>query len=67
MAGFDLSDEQWAVIEQLLPRKGRGPALSSGRAFSAYLIIWKPGERAFQGCRKDTVDARHAGMAHAKG
>ena len=31
MAGFDLNDEQWAVIEQLLPRKGRGPALTFPR------------------------------------
>ena len=26
MAIFDLSDEEWAVIQPLLPKKGRGPA-----------------------------------------
>lgn len=26
MARFDLSDKEWAIIEPLLPRKGRGPA-----------------------------------------
>jgi len=25
MARFDLSDEEWAVIEPLLPEQGRGP------------------------------------------
>ena len=26
MAGFDPGDEEWAAIEPLLPKKGRGPA-----------------------------------------
>lgn len=25
MARFDLTDEEWAVIEPLLPKDGRGP------------------------------------------
>jgi len=31
MARFDLSDEEWAVIEPLLPKKGRGPARRDDR------------------------------------
>ena len=31
MARFDLSDEEWAVIEPLLPKKGRGPARKDDR------------------------------------
>ncbi len=31
MARFDLSDEEWRVIEPLLPRKGRGPARRDDR------------------------------------
>lgn len=32
MARFDLSDEEWAVIEPLLPKKGRGPARRDDRS-----------------------------------
>ena len=31
MAGFDLSDNEWAVIEPFLPPKGRGPARKDDR------------------------------------
>lgn len=31
MARFDLNDEEWAVIEPLLPGKGRGPARRDDR------------------------------------
>ena len=31
MAGFDLSDNEWVVIEPLLPPKGRGPARKDDR------------------------------------
>ena len=31
MARFDLSDDEWAVIEPLLPKKGRGPARRDDR------------------------------------
>lgn len=31
MARFDLSDEEWAVIQPLLPKKGRGPARKDDR------------------------------------
>jgi len=31
MARFDLSDEEWAVIEPLLPRDGRGPKRQNDR------------------------------------
>ena len=31
MARFDLSDDAWAVIEPLLPKKGRGPARRDDR------------------------------------
>ena len=31
MARFDLSDEEWAVIEPLLPKKGRGPTRKDDR------------------------------------
>ena len=31
MARFDLSDNEWAVIEPLLPKKGRGPARRDDR------------------------------------
>ena len=31
MARFDLSDEEWAVIEPLLPPRGRGPARKDDR------------------------------------
>ena len=31
MAGFDLGDNAWAVIEPLLPRKGRGAARKDDR------------------------------------
>lgn len=31
MARFDLSDEEWAAIEPLPPRKGRGPARRDDR------------------------------------
>ena len=31
MARFDLSDEEWAVIQPLLPPKGRGPARKDDR------------------------------------
>ena len=31
MARFDLSDEEWAVIQPLVPKKGRGPALKDDR------------------------------------
>ena len=31
MARFDLNDEEWAVIEPLLPKKGRGPARKDDR------------------------------------
>jgi transposase len=31
MARFDLNDEEWSVIEPLLPRKGRGPARKDDR------------------------------------
>ena len=31
MARFDLSDEEWAVIEPLLPKQGRGPKRKDDR------------------------------------
>jgi len=31
MGRFDLSDEEWAVIEPLLPKQGRGPQRKSDR------------------------------------
>ncbi len=31
MARFDLSDEEWAVIQPLLPHKGRGPKRKDDR------------------------------------
>ncbi|MEL7521283.1 MAG: IS5 family transposase [Pseudomonadota bacterium] len=31
MARFDLSDEEWAVIEPLLPKEGRGPKRKDDR------------------------------------
>ena len=31
MARFDLSDDEWAVIQRLLPKKGRGPARKDDR------------------------------------
>ena len=31
MTRFDLSDDEWAVIEPLLPKKGRGPARKNDR------------------------------------
>jgi len=31
MARFDLSDEEWAVIAPLLPKRGRGPARKDDR------------------------------------
>ena len=31
MARFDLSDEEWAVIEPLLPKQGRGPQRKDDR------------------------------------
>ena len=31
IARFDLSDEEWAVIAPLLPKKWRGPARKDGR------------------------------------
>ncbi len=31
MAQFDLSDEEWAVIEPLLPKQGRGPKRQDDR------------------------------------
>ena len=31
MARFDLSDEEWVVIEPLLPKKGRGPVRKDDR------------------------------------
>lgn len=31
MARFDLSDEEWAVIEPLLPKQGRGPQRQDDR------------------------------------
>ena len=31
MARFDLSDEEWATIAPLLPKKGRGPARKDDR------------------------------------
>ena len=31
MARFDLSDEEWLVIEPLLPKRGRGPARKNDR------------------------------------
>ncbi|MBW4706533.1 IS5 family transposase [Roseobacter sp. YSTF-M11] len=31
MARFDLSDEEWAVVQPLLPPKGRGPARKDDR------------------------------------
>jgi transposase len=32
MARFDLSDEEWAVIEPLLPKQGRGPQRKDDRS-----------------------------------
>lgn len=31
MARFDLSDEEWAVVQPLLPPRGRGPARKNDR------------------------------------
>ncbi|GAB5510421.1 MAG: hypothetical protein Rhims3KO_18220 [Hyphomicrobiales bacterium] len=31
MARFDLSDEEWSVIQPLLPKKGRGPVRKDDR------------------------------------
>ena len=31
MARFDVSDDEWAVIEPLLPAEGRGPARKDDR------------------------------------
>ncbi|MBL4837622.1 MAG: transposase [Kordiimonadaceae bacterium] len=31
MACFDLTDEEWVVIEPLLPKRGRGPARRDDR------------------------------------
>lgn len=31
MARFDLSDEEWAVIQPLLPKRGRGPSRKDDR------------------------------------
>ena len=31
MARFDLSDKEWAVVQPLLPKKGRGPARKDDR------------------------------------
>lgn len=31
MARFDLSDEEWSVVEPLLPKKGRGPRRKDDR------------------------------------
>jgi len=31
MARFDLTDEEWAAIQPLLPKKGRGPARKDDR------------------------------------
>lgn len=31
MARFDLSDEEWSVIQPLLPKKGRGPVRKDNR------------------------------------
>ena len=43
MAGFDLSDEEWAAIEPLIPGKGRGPARKDDRTMlTGVFYIWKP-------------------------
>ena len=31
MARFDLTDEEWTIVEPLLPRRGRGPARRDDR------------------------------------
>ena len=44
MARFDLSDEEWAVIEPLLPKKGRGPARRDDRTvLNGILYILRTG------------------------
>ena len=43
MAKFDLSDKEWAMIEPLLSKKGRGPARKDDRrVLNVIFCTWAP-------------------------
>ena len=67
MARFDLSDEEWAVIEPLLPKESRGPKRKDDRkVLNGIFYILRPARHGAT-CRNDMDRIRRSITATTDG